>query len=223
MPWASQVIGFTRTRWLIGAPPCPRGAGMLSGRSGSGSSGGREHRSQGPWRAWSANSRSKTSQRAQDHADGPVGVGAGAAPSRQRARAADPLAPPWAWAMPRSDLLDARSASAVQAVDAGAALPGALVGQPARHPRRFGDRAGLLGEQQHDTRAEAGAVGREMFVARARRPRRSLAGDPGAGVAADQRSPHARGGAAGGVDQRGQRGARARSHRPPGGRRGPTA
>ena len=42
---------------------------------------------------------------------------------------------------------------------------------------------------------------------RARRRASRCAVDPGAGVAADQRRAHARGRAAGGVDQRGQRGA----------------
>ena len=67
------------------------------------------------------------------------------------------------WACPPAISCDGRG-ERVEAVHARSALAGALLGQPARDARGLGDRAGVLGEQQHDARAERGAVGGEMFV-----------------------------------------------------------
>ena len=76
----------------------------------------------------------------------------------------------------------------VQAVHAGPALARALAGQPARDARGFGDRACAVGEQQHDARAERRAVRRRGARWTARRRASRSRRDPGAGVAADERS-----------------------------------
>ena len=49
----------------------------------------------------------------------------------------------------------------------------------------------VLGEQQHDARAERGAVGRQMFVGQGHAAQQ-LALDPGAGVAAQQSAARGR-------------------------------
>ena len=71
-------------------------------------------------------------------------------------------------------------------VDARPALPGALIRQPARHPRGLGHRAGAVGQHEHDPGPQPGAQRRELP---GRQPDRSGVGgaDPSAATATQQK------------------------------------
>ena len=208
MPCASQAIGLTRTRWLIGVPDrLARARSLRSalvrqrqlGRAAHSLAAARAGRGR---RTPSAN----TSQRAEDQVDRAVGMPAGAASRHERGQAAAMRCLALAWAAPAA-ICSTVAGERVQAVHAGPALAGALVGQPARHARGLGDRAGLLGQQQHDPRPERGPVRRQVFVGQGQAVQ-ELAADPGAARSRRSARPRGRGGGpAGGVDQRGQRGA----------------
>ena len=154
---------------------------------------------------------------------GSVGMAAGAATANQRREPRDALG-----GLGRrdasGDLLDGCRDQGVQAVHAGSALAGALTRKPARDARGLGDGTGIVGQQQHDARAERGPVRGEVFVWTA--PRRA-AGAPPIQLPPYPPSSSARSWLVSGSRPR-RRSARpakrrARSHTPPGGRPAPAS
>ena len=220
IPCASQAIGLTRTRRLI-APPCGGAASRRSpGAAAAAARAARAQASQGPWRAWSANSTWNVSSALRSTLTAPSGCPH--APRRRSARRAAACARRDGPARCPRAICSIVSASASSPCTQG---PHWRVLCPASQRARrtvSGDRAGVLGEQQHDARAEARAVRGEVFVgerhrrAAARRRSscpRSRRAAPRAGARSRRRRP------------RSARPARrrARSRRRPGGRRAPTA
>ena len=195
IPCASHAIGLTRTS--IGScaalPALQKLVYWLLGQRQLGAARSASH---GPWRAWSANSDANTSTALNDQSARPIGMCTRATAGRQRGKRSSRCADP---GMRDAPARFPRQRSAEHPNRAGrSTLAGALSSHPAGNSCGFAHRTRLLGEQQHDAGTERGAVGSEMFLGE-RNAVQSLAANPRAGVAAEQRGTNTSGDAAGGA------------------------
>ena len=139
-------MGFTRSRLLTGARP--------DGTANTGRPRAARH---GP-RSWRADVVGEDPQRAGGQPGHAVGQVAGTAPLDESEQVAQPaqraaVRAPAAASRAEGHLLK-RVGDGWQAVQARAALPGALARQVADHPRRLGQPAAGGGQDEEDARAE---------------------------------------------------------------------
>ena len=168
MPCASQAIGLSAGAGSSDGASSPARRGRRA-TAGSGSSAGVLHASQGPWRAWSANSSAKVCSALRMKPHGAVGVAAGAAAARQRGqRSSRSAALPLAGA--REHLLEACPPMRPGRWTHGPHWPALWSDSQVATRTVSATGQAFVREQRDDAGAERGAVRREAVRLTAQRP-----------------------------------------------------